>query len=81
MIRKYEGEATKSYGVPPQPNGANARMFSKEEIEGWLRELGEFCMSPKTEWQFPYKLGYTNGLTAVMIKMDDELRKRKQSHD
>jgi hypothetical protein len=45
---------------------------TQEDIERWLKELGEKCN--ESEWADPFKLGYLIALTGVMAKMDKARR-------
>ncbi len=45
---------------------------TRADIERWLKEAAEECR--ESDWQGPYRLGYLQGLTAVLCKMDDARR-------
>lgn len=49
--------------------------FSKEEIEAWIRTEGQ--RANETEWAFTYKFGFGQGLYAIMARMDDEIKRRR----
>lgn len=57
----------------PQAVPKSNRLWSQADVERWVRELGE--ESNEAEWQEPYKEGWRQALTAIIIKMDDD-RKR-----
>jgi hypothetical protein len=50
--------------------------FTNEQIDGWLLEISTEHVG--RNYALAYKIGFLQGLTAVQVKMDDEIKRRKK---
>lgn len=57
--------------------GAVMDTFTKEEIDGWINAEGEIAQG--RNYAEAFKFGFGQGLVAIRIRMDDEIKRRRAS--